>query len=201
MGLMLFSFPRDFGTTPWRRRLSRALVSLHVLSAVMFPLPAIIAELFQDPLLTKQSAGATIVETAKDAERVTLATIGGAALVNAASPITVPGRAPLRPQVRPLVPIGAQFRVLATAYSSTPDQTDSSPFITASGTHVHDGTVATNFLPFGSRVRFHNYRPDMVFTVEDRHSPRLSDRVDIWFTSRGEALRFGKRVLEMEIAE
>lgn len=135
------------------------------------------------------------------AEHHSLATIGGSALVDPASPLTVRGRAPLRPEVHPLVPVGAQFQILATAYLSTPDQTDASPFITASGTHVHDGTVATNFLPFGTRVRFHNYRPDMIFTVEDRHSPRLSDRVDSWFASRGEALRFGKRVLEMEIVE
>src|SRR5437868_1496729 len=34
-----------------------------------------------------------------------------------------------------------------TAYSSTEDQTDDSPFITASGAHVADGIVAANFLP------------------------------------------------------
>ena len=36
-------------------------------------------------------------------------------------------------------------RVVATAYSSTPDQTDSTPFTTASGTQVRDGIIAANF--------------------------------------------------------
>src|SRR3990167_1248447 len=40
--------------------------------------------------------------------------------------------------------------VTITAYSSTPEETDSTPFITASGTHVRDGVVAANFLPLGT---------------------------------------------------
>ena len=36
--------------------------------------------------------------------------------------------------------------VTITAYSSTPDQTDSTPFITAYNTFVRDGIVAANFL-------------------------------------------------------
>src|SRR3990167_4180168 len=43
--------------------------------------------------------------------------------------------------------------VVATAYSSTPDQTDGSPFITANGLYVYDGLIAANFLPFGTRVK------------------------------------------------
>lgn len=199
-------FPRFMGrVSPSRGRLARALISLHLVLPVVFPLPALIAEFFDEPLVTEGTDSVTLLAgervTQETRESVALATIGGTALVNPTPPVTERGRVPFRRQARPLVPVGAQFRVLATGFSSTPDQTDGDPFTTASGTHVHDGTVATNFLPFGTRVRFHNYRPDMVFTVEDRHHPRLSDRVDIWFTSRGEALRFGKAVLEMEIVE
>ena len=43
----------------------------------------------------------------------------------------------------------ATTRVWLTAYSSSVDETDDTPFITASGKHVRDGIVATNFLPFG----------------------------------------------------
>ena len=38
-----------------------------------------------------------------------------------------------------------------TAYSSTPEETDDTPFVTASGTSVRDGVIATNFLEFGTK--------------------------------------------------
>ena len=41
-----------------------------------------------------------------------------------------------------------------TAYSSTPEETDDTPFITASNTRVRHGIVATNMLPFGTRIQF-----------------------------------------------
>lgn len=92
---------------------------------------------------------------------------------------------------------GVALRVMATGYSSTPDQTDGDPFTTASGTRVHPGTLAANFLPFGTKVRIGN----MLYQVEDRLNPRYNGRyiVDLWFTSRAEALQFGVRVVEMEI--
>jgi len=86
--------------------------------------------------------------------------------------------------------------VTVTGYSSTPDQCSGNPFITASGTRVHSGTLACNFLPFGTKVRFPEYSK-RVFIVEDRMG--YSRRADIWFTSRSEALKFGKRRLKMEI--
>jgi 3D (Asp-Asp-Asp) domain-containing protein len=86
---------------------------------------------------------------------------------------------------------------MATAYSSTVDQTDGDPFTTASGTHVHPGTLATNFLPFGTKVRIGS----TIYTVEDRMNSRYNGRyiVDLWFSTRAEARQFGVRVVEMEI--
>lgn len=84
---------------------------------------------------------------------------------------------------------GKEYQVVATAYSSTVDQTDSSPFITASGTHVHDGTLAANFLKFGTKVTIPDFYGDKIFTVEDRM--RDSYKVDVWFPSREQALKFG----------
>lgn len=78
-----------------------------------------------------------------------------------------------------------------TAYSSSKDETDSTPFITASNTRVRDGVVATNILPFGIRVRIPSLFGGREFVVEDRMHPRHQDRLDIWFPSRREALRFG----------
>lgn len=89
--------------------------------------------------------------------------------------------------------------VTVTAYSSTPDQTDDSPFITANGTWVHDGTLAANFLPFGTKIRLPDYSGDKVYTVEDRMNERYTYRADIWMTSREAAKQFGVKKLKMEI--
>ncbi len=87
--------------------------------------------------------------------------------------------------------------VTATAYSSTPDQTDSSPFITASGSRVRHGIIAANFLPMGTTVRI----GDEIFTVEDRMNQRYNDQyhIDIWMTSREAAQRFGTKTLLIEV--
>lgn len=87
------------------------------------------------------------------------------------------------------------FTIVATGYSSTVDQCDSDPFTTASGKHVHFGTLAANFLPFGTSVLFPEYFGDRVFVVEDRMNARFSNRMDIWFESRREAIGFGKRTI------
>jgi 3D (Asp-Asp-Asp) domain-containing protein len=89
--------------------------------------------------------------------------------------------------------------VVVTAYSSTPDQTDDTPFITANGTHVRDGIIAANFLKFGTRVKFPDFSGDKIFSVQDRMNARYSDRVDIWMESREAAMNFGVRTLKMEI--
>lgn len=91
--------------------------------------------------------------------------------------------------------------VIVTAYSSTPDQTDSSPFITANGTFVHDGIVAANFLPFGAKIRFPEYSGDKIFTVADRMAKKHNDKIDIWMTSRGAAINFGVKKLAYEVVE
>lgn len=97
--------------------------------------------------------------------------------------------------------VGTRIAVPMTAYSSTPDQTDSTPFTTASGTHVHWGTVAANFLPFGTKIKIPSMYGDQVFTVEDRMNKRYWHKVDIWMPTRQDALQFGVRTLEIEILE
>jgi 3D (Asp-Asp-Asp) domain-containing protein len=87
--------------------------------------------------------------------------------------------------------------VIATAYSSTVDQTDSTPFITASGTPVRDGVIAANFLKFGTKVKFPSLYGNKVFTVEDRMKSNY--KVDIWFPTRQKAKSFGVKRVEMEI--
>lgn len=185
----------------WRQAV-RAFFYTTLIRALVFPVSASAMSPVRGPLMAPLSERADLSVTGRalpdTPNGVTLATVRGTALVNPATPVTVRGhRFAHRSAVRP----GTTFRILATAYSSTPDQTDGTPFITASGTHVHDGTVAINFLPFGTKVRFLDYRPGKVFAVEDRHHPRLSDRADLWFPTRAAALQFGARILRMEIVE
>ncbi|MCK5084296.1 MAG: 3D domain-containing protein [Candidatus Pacebacteria bacterium] len=95
------------------------------------------------------------------------------------------------------IKVKSKKMVLVTAYSSTVDQCDSTPFITANGTHVHDGTIAANFLKFGTKVKFPSLYGDKIFTVEDRMKSNY--KVDIWFPTRQEAINFGAKRVEMEI--
>lgn len=89
--------------------------------------------------------------------------------------------------------------VTVTAYSSTPDQTDDTPFITASGARVRDGIIAANFLRFGAKVKFPDYSGDKIYEVTDRMNARYPNRADIWMATREAALDFGIRTLKMEI--
>jgi len=92
------------------------------------------------------------------------------------------------------------INVETTAYSSTVDQTDSTPFITASGTTVRDGIVACNFLPFGTKIKFPEIYGDKIFIVEDRMNSRYTNnRIDIWFQTREESIDFGIKMLKVEI--
>ena len=71
--------------------------------------------------------------------------------------------------------------VVMTAYTSTPDQTDDSPFIAASGKHVYDGMLAANWLPFGTKIKIPELYGDKIFTIDDRMNKRYGyGRMDIW---------------------
>ena len=94
------------------------------------------------------------------------------------------------------------IKVIATAYSSTADQTDDTPFLTASGKNVKDGIIASNLLPFGTKVTIPKLYGDKIFTVEDRMNKRKGNyQVDIWMPSRSLALNFGAKNAEMEVLE
>lgn len=104
-------------------------------------------------------------------------------------------------------PITLNYEVLETinttitGYSSTVDQTNSEPFITASGAWVRDGIVAANFLPFGTKIRIPEYFGDKVFIVKDRMNRRYTNRVDVWFYTRQEAINFGLKNTYIEIIQ
>jgi len=91
--------------------------------------------------------------------------------------------------------------VVATAYSSTPDQTDDTPFTTANGKQVYDGLIAANWLPFGTRVKLPELFGDKIFTIDDRMNERYGyGRIDLWFDApRAVLMEFGVKRVKMEI--
>lgn len=88
-----------------------------------------------------------------------------------------------------------------TAYSSTPDQTDSDPFVAASGKRVYDGMVAANWLPFGTKIKIPSLYGNKVFTVDDRMNPRYGyGRMDIWMDAPHKVVgKFGVKRAEVEV--
>ena len=102
-----------------------------------------------------------------------------------------------------VAPLGIQeetprrtHQVTLTAYSSSVDETDSTPFITASGQTVRPGIVANNCLPFGAKVKINGE----IYEVQDRMNIRYGcPKYDIWMASKWEARQFGKRTGLVEI--
>jgi 3D (Asp-Asp-Asp) domain-containing protein len=98
--------------------------------------------------------------------------------------------------------------VMATAYSSTPDQTDDTPCITATGYNVCEkdrNIIAVSrdlvrSLGYGTQVRFPELFGNRVFHIEDTMNMRFTNRIDFHLDSREEAKTFGvKRNLKMEV--
>ncbi len=92
------------------------------------------------------------------------------------------------------------MEVVATAYSSTPDQTDDTPFITAANTRVRDGIVAANFLPMFTKIQIPELYGDKIFTVEDRMNIRYTENnLDVWFSDRVDAKEFGVKKITIKV--
>lgn len=97
-------------------------------------------------------------------------------------------------------PVKKRMIVRASAYSSTVDQTDSDPFTAASGQKVHDGMIAMNGMPFGTKIRIPDHYGDKIFTVGDRMHKRWGNqKIDIWMTTRAAAMQWGVRTVTIEI--
>lgn len=105
---------------------------------------------------------------------------------------------PTLPEI-PARPADRIMYIVVTAYNSEVGQTDNTPFITAFGTEVRDGIVATNFLPKGTIVRFPEKFGDKEFVVEDRMNSRYYYHMDIWMADRSAAIQWGAKFLKMEI--
>lgn len=95
------------------------------------------------------------------------------------------------------------MEVVATAYSSTPEQTDSTPFITATGNRVRDGIIAANFLTFKTKIKIPELYGDKIFVVDDRMNRRYNEvkppRIDIWMENYSDARKFGLKQVAIVI--
>lgn len=99
--------------------------------------------------------------------------------------------------------------VTMTAYSSEVGQTDDTPCIPAMHTYNlcenyekygAQDTIAANFLPLGTQIRFPDLYGDKIFTVRDRMNARYGwGRGDFWMPERAQAIDFGVQQVKMEI--
>lgn len=92
---------------------------------------------------------------------------------------------------------------VVTAYTSEVAQTDSTPCITANGfnvcEHGIEDTVATNYLPFGTRIKIPELFGERVFIVRDRMNARYYRKFDVWMKDKQDAIDFGVRVAKIQV--
>jgi len=96
--------------------------------------------------------------------------------------------------------------VIATAYSSSVNQTDDTPCITANGFNVcangKEEIIANNHLKMGTKVRIPELYGDRIFTVSDRMNSRYGEgRIDLWMSSYDRAVDFGVKKVKIEVVE
>ena len=85
-----------------------------------------------------------------------------------------------------------------TAYTSSVDETDDTPFITASGARTGHGIIACpSKYDFGTQIVIEGRQ----YTCEDRMNRRYRDqeRFDIWVETKDDAFTWGIRELEIKV--
>jgi 3D (Asp-Asp-Asp) domain-containing protein len=100
------------------------------------------------------------------------------------------------------------YYVTVSGYNSEVAQTDDSPFITANGTHVRWGIVAANIIdsngyniPFNTAIKIPSLFGDQIFIVTDRLNKRYTKNVDVWFEHKADALKLGRRLVQIEVIQ
>lgn len=130
-----------------------------------------------------------------------------------------------KPVAKPVTPkpivqrAGPSYMLKSTAYNSLTNQTDRTPFITATGARTRFGVIALSrdmlrTVPYGSLVRIEDWGSwnsgrgrglynrmlsKVLFQVEDTMHPRKVRTVDVWFYSRSQALQWGARQVKLTI--
>ena len=89
-----------------------------------------------------------------------------------------------------------EIKAIVTGYSSSPEETDDTPFITANGTRVRLGIIACpRNISFGSFAEIDK----KIYDCEDRMAKKNEGKFDIWFESKIEALEYGKQLKELTL--
>jgi 3D (Asp-Asp-Asp) domain-containing protein len=136
-------------------------------------------------------AGLPFVVAKADIASFGAATTTGASITTGTSAGTTIAVVPMLDAAAATTTVVSTLTMRITAYASVPDETDSTPFITADGTHVAAGIVASNILPFGTKIEIPALFGNEIFTVHDRMSPRIKNTIDIWMPTVQQALYFG----------
>lgn len=112
-------------------------------------------------------------------------------------------------------PLAKTFYVSVTSYNSLVGQTDSTPFITATGSRTRMGVVAASpdiirQFGYGAKVRFISFGssnnckprviPKMIFTIEDTTAARKVNQIDIWLPHRSQSITFGRCYAKVNIS-
>ncbi|MFD2610209.1 3D domain-containing protein [Deinococcus taklimakanensis] len=178
------------------RTLFRRIASLLLLSATASATPALptaslateaVREALSAPALTASAPQTATPAQAAQAEQTRAAAVAQAV----SAPVAVTRSA------------GRTAIVRATAYNSLSAQTDSTPNITATGTRTRPGVVALSrdllrTFPYGTRIRIEDLSGrynfgNQIFTVEDTMAARKVNSLDIWMSTRSQAISFGAR--------
>jgi 3D (Asp-Asp-Asp) domain-containing protein len=97
-------------------------------------------------------------------------------------------------------PAFREVRAEVSAYTSSVDETDSTPFTTASGAPTGHGTLACpSKYAFGTKVEI----AGKVYTCQDRMAQRYRNRevFDMWTPTKKVAYQWGRRSLTVKIYE
>lgn len=98
-------------------------------------------------------------------------------------------------------PLGhTKITAIVTAYTSSVDETDDTPFITASGERTQIGTIACpSKYDFGTVVVIEGRQ----YKCSDRMNKRYRDqeRFDVWVLTKAEAFEWGIKELNIKIIE
>ncbi len=92
------------------------------------------------------------------------------------------------------------FIAEVTQYTSSPEETDDTPNLTASGQFTGPGTIACpSRFKFGTLIQIEN----RIFKCNDRMNIRYrnSNHFDVWTEEKSDALRFGRQKLQVFVLE
>lgn len=108
------------------------------------------------------------------------------------------------PEIKDKYKVIQTLYTTVTAYNSEVSQCWGDPCVTATGfnvcEHGIEDTIATNRLPFGTKLRIPQLFGDRIFTVRDRMNRRYHNRMDVWMISEKDARNFGvKRDVRVQV--